>query len=537
MKKRPRRETFSSAPFRPGGAYRLPPVFLVFLLLFLPPGGALHAQEGPAGPEAGNADGAEESAEAPEEAPEEGAGTPEEASADGGDGEGASLPGEGAERTLTPEENRIEMDIRTSSLLELAVWCRSLGLSEGGGREDLAMRLRDHFSLPGSQGGGDNKKVITIESARTTEYFTLEAVDEEYARLQGDVIISLKDGDATHRVEAWEILYNRTRNILTASGKVVYVKTEGDTVETFRGESITVNLDNWSSLFMDGVSERSIADSDTTYRFSGTVISRSDEDVTVLTKAEITNGKNDEALWSLNASRLWLLPGSDWAIFNAVLKVGHIPVMYLPFLYYPTDEIIFHPVVGTRSREGSFVQTTTYILGRPTATGSSENSISKILGSSVDMEKTREGLFLRSTGRKQRDPNETRLSVILDGYTNLGAYLGSELALPRKGIFGATEVSLGLGLTRNVYNITTNYNTPFFNYQGSSDWNSSRFISFTVPFRYRLNAAGSLSGQYGSFAWTFPYYSDPYVDRDFLKRSEELDWFNMLRQGSSGTEL
>jgi hypothetical protein len=350
------------------------------------------------------------------------------------------------------------------------------------------------------------------------------------------VVISLKDGEATHRVQAWEILYNRTRNILTASGKVVYVKTEGDTVETFRGESITVNLDNWSSLFMDGLSERSIADSDTTYRFSGAVISRSDEDVTVLTKAQITNGKNDEALWSLNASKLWLLPGSDWAIFNAVLKVGHIPVLYLPFLYYPTDEIIFHPVLGTRSREGSFIQTTTYILGRPSTTGTAEISISKILGSSVDMEKTREGLFLRSTGKTNRDPNETRLSVILDGYTNLGAYLGSELALPRKGILGATDVSLGFGFTRNVYNITTNHNTPFFNYEGSSDWNSSRLISFTVPFRYRLNAKGSLSAQYGSFAWTFPYYSDPYVNRDFLKRSEELDWFNMLRQGSAGTD-
>jgi hypothetical protein len=35
---------------------------------------------------------------------------------------------------LTPEQNRIDMDIRTSTLSEPAAWCRSRGLSEGGTR-------------------------------------------------------------------------------------------------------------------------------------------------------------------------------------------------------------------------------------------------------------------------------------------------------------------------------------------------------------------------------------------------------------------
>jgi hypothetical protein len=113
------------------------------------------------------------------------------------------------------------MDIRTSTLTELAGWCRQLGLSEGGTKDDLANRLRDFYRLPRPEGGSaDVKRTITIQSARSTEYFTLEVVDEDYARLKGNVVVTLREGDAVHTISAGEILYNRTRNLISASGGV-----------------------------------------------------------------------------------------------------------------------------------------------------------------------------------------------------------------------------------------------------------------------------------------------------------------------------
>jgi len=441
-------------------------------------------------------------------------------------------------RVLTPEQNRIDMDIRTSTLSELAAWCRSLKLSEGGTSADLARRLRDYFKISGqtpqdAESGEDKRKIITIESARSTEYFKIEAINEDYARLSGEVRISLKDGDAVHRIKAWNILFNRSRNIITATGGVEYVKEEGEKIEIFRGESITVDLDNWSSVFLGGVSERSLQSDKTTYKFAGTVISRDEEEVIVLNKAVIGSANNEESLWSLNASRVWLLPGSDFAVFNAVLKVGEVPMLYIPFFFFPADELIFHPVIGYRTREGTYVQTTTYLLGRPKVDPNSQSSLTRILGNSNDMEKKREGLFLRSMGKKKVDPNKTSLKTMVDYYTNLGTYIGTDLEMPSKGILGALNLSMGIGLTRTVYPIGGNY-TPFYpDYDGSTDKNHSNLFSKEVPFRYRLKTNSSVSGKYGGFSWELPYYSDPLVDSDFLKRAEDMDWVSMLQKGAA----
>jgi hypothetical protein len=436
---------------------------------------------------------------------------------------------------LTPEQNRINMDIRTSTLLELAAWCRSLGLSEGGTSADLAKRLRDHFKISEQDTPAEDKrKVITIESARSTEYFKIEAVDEDYARLSGDVRISLKDGDAIHEIRARDILFNRSRNILTASGGVEYIKTEGDKKETFRGDSITVDIDNWSSIFLGGVSERTLENDNSVYLFAGTVISRDEEDVTILRKASISSANNKESLWSLSATRVWLLPGSDFAIFNAVLKVGEIPVFYIPFFFYPADEVIFHPVIGYRPREGNYVQTTVYILGRPKSDSNTQSSLTRILGSSNDMEKKREGLFLRSTGKKAVDKDALSLKLLLDYYSNLGGYIGTEFYMPEKGMLGDLTLNLGIGLTRNLYSHGNSY-TPY-NDDGNTDWNYSNLFSKKVPFRYLLTTKSSIGGKYGRFSWDLPFFSDPLVENDFSARAEEMDWINMLQKGSASDE-
>jgi lipopolysaccharide assembly outer membrane protein LptD (OstA) len=462
------------------------------------------------------------------------------AAADGG-GTGEQEPPLTAEELAAQQEkidaNRIiDLEIKTATLLELAEWCRELGLSEGGSREELANRLRTHFEVPLPDGAtAPNQKIVTIETAKTTEYFTVETVDEEYARLSGGVVLSLKDGDARHRIKAWEIIYNRTRNIVSATGEVEYVKEDGDKRETFKGDNITINLDTWIGSFIDTVSERSIAGSETAYRFAGQVISQTDDETTVLKKAHVTNAKTDEPFWSLDAGKLWILPGSDWAMFSATLRVGEIPVLWLPFFFFPADEMVIHPALGTRTREGTFLQTTTYIFGRPDASAIKQNSITQILGSGEGMERVREGLFLRTTGRKDTNTDTKKISILADAYTNLGFYVGTEISLPKLGLMDNFAFSGGLAFTRTIFEPSsgpkyTPYNVAVDN---KDHWDSAYIFGTEVPFRYRLKTEPSLSGKYGSVSLSLPIYSDPFIDHDVLNRSESIDWMEMIIQGAA----
>ncbi|MDR0540031.1 MAG: LPS-assembly protein LptD, partial [Spirochaetaceae bacterium] len=451
-----------------------------------------------------------------------------------------------AEPELTEEERAalkekedadrmLDMDLRTSTLQELAIWCRELGLSEGGTREDLLSRLRNHYKITLQTGAVKEQKVIMIEKAASTEYFTLESVDEEYARLSGGVAINLKDGDAIHKISAWEILYNRTRNIVTASGNVKYVREENDTTETFEGDSITVNLDTWAGSFIDTVSQHSLAGSATAYRFAGQVISKKESETTVLKKARITNAAQDENFWSIDAAKLWVLPGSDWALVSGVLKVGEIPVLWLPVFFFPADEAAFHPVLGNRTKDGNYVQTTTYIWGRVKEDGKSENSISKILGSGAGMEKEPNGIFLRSTRKRQRGDDSKTFALLLDGYANLGFYTGLRLALPSYKFFNAFNFDAGLGWTRTVFN-KSGYYTPYTAASGQgfddeSDWNTSNLFGFEVPFRYRLKTNFGFSTKFGSASFDIPLYSDPKINEDTQNREEMMDWLGMLKKG------
>jgi hypothetical protein len=444
----------------------------------------------------------------------------------------------------------LELDIRSSSLLELAAWCRELGLSEGGSKEEMAARLRGHFGLPspdagrpadtaaGSPGAGASKtdgagvRTVTIEAARVSEYFSVDLVGEDYARLRGGVVLSFKDGEATHRISADEILYNRSRNILDARGDVVYEKTGGAAGETFSGAALTIDVDTWTGVFLDGASARSVAGESVAYRFKAGLINQTAEKVTILDDAIISTATDAAPNWSIAASKIWLLPGSEWAIQNAVLRVGEVPLLYIPYFYLPADELVFHPVLGFRPREGSFVQTTTYLLGRPKSAAPETNSVMKILGGGTDQQRRQEGFFLRKTGQTAEPYSGPSLAILFDAYANLGFYLGANAAVPAQGIFGQTDLSGGIALSRTVY-LSGTTNTPYAPATGLSDWNDAIWFGLPVPLRYRLKASGTLKIDRLSLSWAFPLYSDPYVEKDFSTRSENMNWFDILKQGAA----
>lgn len=455
----------------------------------------------------------------------------------------------------------LALDIATASFHELAAWAGSLGLAQTGSIAELRQRLYAHYGVE-APGMGSSGLRITIERAGSAEYFKLDYLSESLVRICGGVILSLKDDKSTetHRLEADEVLYDRSRNSVTAKGNVHYRREKEGNVDEFTGQTLTANLDDWSGIFLDGVMRRSTATASAAatataataaasaagaaspgavaraFSFEADTMLRRSGNVILLQNGVVSACDEEHPHYSVRAKRLWLLDSNEWAVSDAVLSIGELPVLWLPFFFYPGEEIVFHPSLGYRDREGRFVQTTTYLIGAKAA--KKDSSILSFAQTQDSRPKELRGLFLRSVedpGIKAEDKGGASLKILADVYSSLGAYLGLVASLPKLGSLRNLKLDLGLGLSRSIFSTSSGYSPLAAAGSWESVWNTTRLFSISLPFRYGLDLSTTL--QLGDFSASLalPLYSDMYYDGDFRDRSEDMDWIGLSSSSTAST--
>ncbi|HRY56058.1 MAG TPA: hypothetical protein P5142_15650 [Spirochaetia bacterium] len=431
-------------------------------------------------------------------------------------------------------------DISTASYYELVAWARSIGLSEAGSAEELRARLYAHYGVSAPPPSPSAKRTVRIERAARARYFKAEEGEGGVVRASGGVLLSVtEEGGASHRVEADELAYDREHGSVTARGSVKYVRTTGTVTETFIGEALSASLDDWSGVFLDGKVRRAgegAKEGDRGLAMSAQTMVKRSGDVLILEKGVISSCEADDPHYSIRAGKVWLLGDKEIAIANALFSVGNVPVLWLPFFYYPGDELVFNPVFGFRSREGRFVQTTTYLLGQKPKKAET-TSIFKLVdqGGTGSGRTELKGLFLRRVpGQAPKD--EGMLKAMLDVYSGLGGFAGLQGSFPSAGPFTKLDFSLGLGLSRSLFDVgTANYSPYVSAGDWESVWNRSEFLGLGLPLRFGLELAGSLKAGPVSASFSLPLLSDPYFNQDFKDRSEDMDWFSFLKSSEETT--
>jgi lipopolysaccharide assembly outer membrane protein LptD (OstA) len=452
----------------------------------------------------------------------------------------------------TPPANLIRQtlpaDIRTASFYELVDWARSLGLSTRGTRRDLQDRIARHFDVPLSDVRADSQpeegRTVVIESANESEYFSLEAVEEEYVRLRGGVRLRTRqeDDSTVHIIEAEEIIFNRAQNTLTANGNVRYqIDREGE-VEEFTGRTLSFELDTWEGQFIQGVSsrERDIEGRQVRFRYSGDYMTRTVDDIVIMEEGTITSSTATPPNYHIRAGRIWVFGAGEWAIRGARLYVGRVPIFVFPFFFKPGDELFFNPVAGTRSRAGAFIQTTTYVVGDKD-TEEAAISFLQVTDDEATGPRKREGLFLtRDAEVQEEEPSRDigTVKLLFDVYTKLGAYAGAEADLSSLGAISSLQGSLGIAASRHLYPSPNTDGTlvPYrtVGEEIQSDWNTTNFLGNSLPFRYLLDVSGNARESWFSGSAGVELYSDPFVGVDFDDRAEDMDWFGLLSNEQSG---
>ncbi|NOY09384.1 MAG: LPS-assembly protein LptD, partial [Spirochaetes bacterium] len=438
----------------------------------------------------------------------------------------------GTEETPDLIAQTLSEDISTASYYELLSWSHNLSLKETGSRKELQQRLMKYYNVKPPAVVQGEKRIIEIESAKETEYFTIESIKENYVVLRGDVVLTIQDKEKNikHTIKADKIIFNQTENTVTARGNVEYRLRSASREEVFKGESISFNLNNWEGIFYRGKTEREQEQGGKkiTYFFKGKEIIRKKNDVVILNNGSITScALKDNPHYHIKAKKIWVLAPGEWAIQNAILYIGRVPVMAIPFFFYPGDKLFFHPAIGYRDREGNYIQTTTYLIGRKKQNSSPVSFLNLNQGENGEYKEYIKGLFLYKSKKILNKPNEDFLKVFIDLYSRLGAFTGIEGSFnPDANFKGGIAVSRDL-----FYNTLTDLYTPFYmdeNGKLVSIWNSSYLLGIPVPFRYGVSSNIKSNIGIFSFSGNIELYSDPYFSEDFYNRSEGLDWNAIL---------
>ncbi len=450
-------------------------------------------------------------------------------------------------------EKTLPSDIDTASYYELLAWVRRLGLSEKGSRSELQQRLRAYYKLPapaqGPAANDTNQRIITVKSARSAEYFTIEKVNQKYIRLSGGVDLEMYDPKTktTHSITADTIVFNQTEKTITATGHIEYLLTGNQKKEVFQGKSLTFNVDNWNGIFFQGVSQsqKTIDKNQLTFSYSGNTIHRLGNDIVTLNDGTITSSEALPPNYKVTASRIWVLAPGEWALSNAVLYLGRVPILYFPFFFHPGDNLFFHPAVGYRDEEGYYLQTTTYLLGRRSKVNSSLSFLQVAEDTNVQYNTKIRGLFLRKTtpvssAEQSAAPYNTQdsyVKLLFDIYSRLGVFAGIESKIVDLGILKSLQANLSIARSRNIFREPEGYTQFLQRPDGTftSLWNSSNLFGLTLPIRYGADLEFNLTDPSFTFTGSIPFYSDPYYLKDFGNRSESIDWSRILGLSGSTT--
>lgn len=434
-------------------------------------------------------------------------------------------------------QKTVALDIATSDYYGLVAWVRRLGLSDAGSADELRARLYAYYQVSAPAPVAPSTRTVTIASADKTEYLSAKEGGEASVRFLGHVSLAVKDEESgeTLTINADEVLVNRDANILSARGNIVFERKKANGSDFFIGEALELDMNDWSGAFLDGESKQGSGTDNALYFRADDILKRG-SDVLVFKDGVVSSCDDEHPHYSIRASKIWILGGNEWAMRDATLSVGEIPVLYLPFFYYPGEEIVFHPVLGYDARFGRYVQTTTYLLGEKPQK-KEDIGILRLTDGGQGYERSVQGVFLRTSRDKKKAASGDFVKIIADLYSNLGGMVATQAQVAALGPMKSFTGFLGLGLSRSVFPVSSSY-TPYVDATGyASDWNAVDLFGASLPFRFGMELAATVDMKPFTLTLSSPFYTDSYFNRDFRDRTEDMNWLQFLDQTQDTTTI
>ena len=392
---------------------------------------------------------------------------------------------------------------------------RSMAILRGipeGTREEMQEALYAYEGIEAyseeSDGEEDGEYTLTINAA--------ENLSREGDRvvLTGNSSISFADDGVVSELSADTIVIDTLNRRLTALENVSYsTDDENAAMQDISADIVTVSWEHGTLSVTNATTttESRTEDETITIYTSGESLSYSPESGMLYRDGFITSNP-EEAYLSITAKEIAMLSGSDMFVTNAYLSIGRVPLLWLPFFFYPGSQLTGNPSIGFTSERGAFLNTTFELFGSaPSVSEGSDDgqSLMSILSSSGSGgEKVPDGAYYSADGPvsdAERWARETGSYVALmaDAYSDSGIHMGIDSKLNL--LDGALSFSILDGVALSP---SSSYYDGNFRYYGVNEMEyAAHGLDLTL---------------------SLPFYSDSRVMHDYADRLTGFSLFSLL---------
>ena len=410
-------------------------------------------------------------------------------------------------------------EIQNSNQVELERRIKAAGMIPAANIEAMRNQLYAYHNITDS--------TLTVEEISSRTGYLLEVLQAQRLLasasdtgadsviLEGFVKIRFRSSSeaAPKELEAGRILIDFEGQQLSALGSVVFRDTQGTLLEKAEGEIVTFDWAGGDIRISKGTTSLSRENSeDVKVEFftSGERVTFLGDGVSVQFDKGFITTNRENAYFSISAQKLLLLKGGDMFMEHAWISIGRIPLLWIPFFYYPGQTFVFNPAVGYDQDRGYFFSTTTELYGTyGKIKKSDESSLTTLLSSAEKGNLIPDGWVYRMEAEKNQPQAESKLAswatksdsylvLFADTYQKRGTFLG----LDSNNNFSDGRYKLstlgGLALWGNHTVASSVYDIPG--------------VRYFIDGKLTVKTAGA------DLSLTMPFYSDPKVKIDYGNR-------------------
>jgi hypothetical protein len=417
---------------------------------------------------------------------------------------------------------------------ELAMMCSLRNLDCGDSKSEMISALKEILEAEGSSATTLEKDNNTEKENDETFSFEIRSANSmkrlsssnNLTILNGDVVLVFKENDEEKTLSAQTIIVDMDNSKLAAMGDVSFSIGEDEEslfTQDISGEIITYN---WTTTILQVTNasvftERENSDEESVeFNATSALMTLNTENNSLILNDGFITTNPTNAYSSISADKIALLEHGDLYLEDAVVSLGRVDVLYLPYFFSPGATMIGNPSIGYDSTRGTFVNTTFELLGKyPNFESSSSSSFTSLLKTDDSEDNYATGSIYNSeepTSKLQQWAMDTNsyFTLMLDAYEYTPYSIEDD---------DSGSVVLGYVSQANLFNnaltITSSAITSIASDGIVGDIES---YDYYPVFRYDASLSAKYQFEDGSINLYMPVVSDPSVRKTYGNRLSDF---------------